>query len=371
MQTNTPAYQRIERPTTREAISTLVQEAAFIEVCGGQTHGSLMPRSENVLLVDMSAYRGIIEYEPQEFVISAKAGTSIKDITSELSGQNQYLPFDPLDANPGSTLGGVVATGWSGPGSLRYGRLRDFILGVSMVPGSGQWIKGGGKVVKNAAGFDFPKLVVGSLDCFGILGEITLKVFPCPFAFMTIQSEFADFNSSLECLRRIQLPGMILDGCTLESSARLSIRIGGHAASLKQGIEKLQKLTGGTPGVLEGPEEKRIWDTFRNSGPGFGLKGRCKVPIRPSEIKEWQTFLSKVTDRFFFDQAGAVLIIDLDGEKSLRVLDEHLAQKGRCALCTDIAGGPKWIGLMPDLPFLNRIRKALDPMGKFPDFRAI
>src|SRR4029079_6930035 len=94
--------------------------------------------------------------------------------------RGQYLPFDPKCVEAGATLGGTVASGLSGPGRFRFGGLRDFILGVRFVDGAGRLLRMGGKVVKNAAGFDLPKFFVGSLGRFGVLAEMTFKVFPRP-----------------------------------------------------------------------------------------------------------------------------------------------------------------------------------------------
>ena len=103
-----------------------------------------------------------------------------------LAEHGQYLPFDPPLAAAGATLGGTVAAGLSGPGRYRYGGVRDFVLGVRFVDGMGNLVRGGGKVVKNAAGFDFPKLMVGSLGRLGVLAELSFKVFPQPPAFATL-----------------------------------------------------------------------------------------------------------------------------------------------------------------------------------------
>ncbi len=130
--------------------------------------------------------RGIVEYAPEEFVITALAGTPVRELADELGKHGQYLPFDPLLADAGATLGGVVATGTNGPGRFRYGGVRDFILGVRYADGGGQLLRAGSKVVKNAAGFDLPKFFVGSRGGFGLLAEVTLKVFPRPKSELTL-----------------------------------------------------------------------------------------------------------------------------------------------------------------------------------------
>src|SRR5207237_6012057 len=131
--------------------------------------------------------RGILEYDPSEFTFTALAGTPVKEIAATLAERGQYLPFDPLCLDAGATLGGTVASGVNGPGRFRFGGLRDFILGVKFVDGLGRLLRLGGKVVKNAAGFDVPKFMVGSLGRFGALIEITFKVFPRPAATLTLK----------------------------------------------------------------------------------------------------------------------------------------------------------------------------------------
>ena len=103
------------------------------------------------------------------------------------------MPCEALFAEAGATLGGTVAAATSGPGRLRFGGVRDFLLGVRFVTGDGRVVFGGGKVVKNAAGFDLPKLMVGGLGRFGVLTELTFKVFPKPekFASLAIEGELA------------------------------------------------------------------------------------------------------------------------------------------------------------------------------------
>ncbi len=130
---------------------------------------------------------GIVEYEPTEFTFTALAGTQVGEIVAALAERGQYMPFDPICVEAGATLGGTVSAGLSGPGRFRYGGVRDFILGVRFVDGAGRLLRMGGKVVKNAAGFDLPKFFVGSLGRFGVLAEITFKVFPRPASALTIK----------------------------------------------------------------------------------------------------------------------------------------------------------------------------------------
>jgi glycolate oxidase FAD binding subunit len=143
--------------------------------------------------------RGITQYEPAEFTFTALAGTPLTAIAEALAARGQYLPFDPMLVEAGATLGGTVAAGLSGPGRFRFGGIRDFILGVRFVDGSGRLLRMGGKVVKNAAGFDLPKFLVGSLGRFGVLAEMTFKVFPRPAASLTLTLDTPDPESAPGC----------------------------------------------------------------------------------------------------------------------------------------------------------------------------
>lgn len=130
-------------------------------------------------LLDIANYRGIIAYEPTELYITAKSGTSLIEIETTLAAQGQMLAFEP-PRFPGSTVGGCVAAGLSGPRRPHAGAVRDFVLGTKLVDGTGQVLNFGGQVMKNVAGYDVSRLLAGSLGTLGVLAEVTLKVLPRP-----------------------------------------------------------------------------------------------------------------------------------------------------------------------------------------------
>lgn len=133
---------------------------------------------EKITPIDMTAWSGIDAYDPAEYTITVRSGTRIDQIQNVLAEHHQSLPFDPPRGELGSTIGGCVATGWSGPRRWRYGGIRDFILAVEMIDGLGRITRTGAPVVKNSAGFDVPKLMVGSAGRLGVITRVTLKVFP-------------------------------------------------------------------------------------------------------------------------------------------------------------------------------------------------
>ena len=138
-------------------------------------------------VLDARPCRGIVSYEPQELVLTARAGTTLAEIEKLLSENGQMLPFEPPHFGPAATLGGCIATGLSGPRRAYQGAARDFVLGVRMLDGRGDLLTFGGQVMKNVAGYDVSRLQVGAMGTLGLLLEISLKVLPRPVAEITLR----------------------------------------------------------------------------------------------------------------------------------------------------------------------------------------
>ncbi len=130
--------------------------------------------------LDVSGHRGVVDYEPSELVITARAGTPIEEIEALLAQRGQRLAFEPPILGPASTLGGVVAAGLAGPRRPFAGAVRDSVLGVTVLNGKGEALRLGGTVFKNVAGFDGFRLMAGALGCLGVLLEVSLRVAPIP-----------------------------------------------------------------------------------------------------------------------------------------------------------------------------------------------
>ncbi len=137
--------------------------------------------------LDITPYQGIIVYEPTELVITARAGTHITDLESVLHQHNQMLAFEPPQFSPNATLGGCVASGLSGPRRASAGAVRDFVLGTRILDGQGRDLSFGGQVIKNVAGYDISRLMVGAMGTLGVILDVSLKVLPRPHTELTIQ----------------------------------------------------------------------------------------------------------------------------------------------------------------------------------------
>ncbi|MEY3201530.1 MAG: glycolate oxidase subunit GlcE [Pseudomonadota bacterium] len=142
-------------------------------------------------ILDTRNHQGIINYEPSELYLTARAGTPLGEIEATLAEHDQMLAFEPPHFGAGATLGGAVAAGLAGPRRASSGGLRDFMLGVVMLDGRGQRLSFGGQVMKNVAGFDVSRLMCGALGTLGLMLEISIKVLPRPRAEVTLQFELS------------------------------------------------------------------------------------------------------------------------------------------------------------------------------------
>ncbi len=181
---------RIQSPETEAELASVVVSAAAREepvwVCGNQTKAGLLRPVQAAHTISTSALTGITLYSPSELIISARAGTLVRDIENALGAKGQHLIAEPPDfcsmfgSSSDQTIGGVVATNLSGPRRIAWGATRDHIMGVRAVNGSGEVIRSGGRVLKNVTGLDICKLLTGSHGTLAVMTEITLKVMPAP-----------------------------------------------------------------------------------------------------------------------------------------------------------------------------------------------
>jgi len=142
--------------------------------------------------LDTRDYRGIIDYEPTELVMTARCGTPLSEIEATLAASGQMLAFEPPRFGGTPTIGGVVAAGLSGPRRMAAGAVRDFVLGVRLMTGTGDLMRFGGQVMKNVAGYDVSRMLTGSLGCFGVVAEVSLKVVPTLHQETTLQFDVTE-----------------------------------------------------------------------------------------------------------------------------------------------------------------------------------
>ena len=187
-------------------------------------------------VLDVAAYRGIVAYEPTELYITARCGTPLAEIEAALAEKGQMLACEPPRFS-GATVGGCVAAGLSGPRRQQAGAVRDFVLGVKLVDGTGQVLNFGGQVMKNVAGYDVSRLLAGSLGTLGVLAEVTLKVLPKPVAERTLvfALEAADAVTRLNQWGGQPLP----ISASFWHDGKLWLRLSGARAAVEAAVGKL------------------------------------------------------------------------------------------------------------------------------------
>ncbi len=168
-----------------DAVVWALAEGKTLEIAGRGSKRSLGRPSQSDLTLDLSGLSGVTLYEPEELVLSARAGTPIAEIEKLVAESGQELAFEPADYGPllggapgAGSIGGVLATNLSGPRRLKAGAARDHFLGFTAVSGRGETFKSGGRVVKNVTGYDLCKLMAGSFGTLGAMTDVTIKTLP-------------------------------------------------------------------------------------------------------------------------------------------------------------------------------------------------
>lgn len=181
-------------------------------------------------VLDTRAHCGIVDYDPTELVITARCGTPLADIEATLAEKNQMFAFEPPHFSDGATVGGVVASGLSGPRRASAGAVRDFMLGVVLMDGSGEVLHFGGQVMKNVAGYDVSRLLAGSLGTLGLILEASIKVLPKPFAEHTLRLSMTQTEALMQLNRWGGQPLPI--SASVWCDGQLTLRLSGARAAV-------------------------------------------------------------------------------------------------------------------------------------------
>ncbi len=271
-----------EWPSSADELSQVLKAAwtktiAVAPIGGGTKLHLGNPLRAADLAVHTSHLRGITEYEPDNMTVSVLAGTPLHELQDALRKCNQFLPLDPPRPAE-ATVAGLVACNTSGPIRLRYGTIRDLLIGVKIVHADGTLTKAGGKLVKNVTGYDMCKLYTGSLGTLGILSELTFKVQPRPDTLASVLLSFPSVERALEATRLFIQADLLPDALEVwngkayqplsgeQGSAPwvLMVRFGEFAQAVQWQINRLKELLPRTGGellrTLGGAESEAWWD---------------------------------------------------------------------------------------------------------------
>jgi glycolate oxidase FAD binding subunit len=297
-----------------DAVRRASVDRAALAIRGGSTKAWYGHRVEGAAL-DLRAHTGIVDYEPSELVITARAGTPLREIESLLASRRQMLAFEPPHFAPmtgamrpstdndaisramasamrGATLGGCIASGLSGPRRMAAGSARDFVLGARLIDGRGQHLAFGGQVMKNVAGYDVSRALAGSLGTLGVITEVSLKVLPLPAQAVTL-SFTLDEQAALDKLNEWAGQPIAITASAWRArpsqgqvytarGGRLMVRLEGSEAAVQAGIRRVGGLD------VDPSEAAAYWQGVREQTDAW-------FASRPSDAPLWRLALPSTT----------------------------------------------------------------------------
>lgn len=325
-----------------EAVKWAAGEKIPLEIIGQGTKRALGKPMQVAHVLDMSGLSGVTLFEPEELVLSAKAGTPIKQIHDLLDKHNQELQFEPCDLGPllgnaagEGTLGGMVCTNICGPRRLKSGSVRDHILGVKAVSGRGEEFKSGGRVVKNVTGYDLSKGLTGSYGTLAAITDVIIKVLPKAETEQTLVLNGLNDQQACEAMSIAMGSNAEVSGAAhLPGNEPMTlIRLEGFVPSVKYRIENLGKLLSkfGDQDRLNKKSSQKHWGAIRDclpfaKAPGFVWRISCT----PSEgHKIVSAIRNKSSAEAIYDWQGGLIWLRVDGADPLAdLIRQEIAKNG-------------------------------------------
>jgi glycolate oxidase FAD binding subunit len=261
--------------------------------------------------LNTQAYAGILEYQPEELVITACAGTPLKEIEAALTEKNQMLAFEPPHFGESATFGGAIAAGLAGPNRMSVGNLRDFVLGVRMMDGKGQDLAFGGKVMKNVAGYDISRLLPGSLGTLGLLLEASVKVLPRQAATASLRCLIPQARALTLLNQWAGQPLPLSASCWIgsqhtQNDGELTIRLSGAAAAVNSAIALIGAEINAA--LLEEATANTFWNDLREQ------KLSAFTNLNPNETL-YRLALPAACGPLAIDQAHDEIILEWHGQQ--------------------------------------------------------
>ncbi len=355
------------RPTTLSELADAVASARQVLPHGAQTKPALAAAPAGAVALDTTGLRGVTEYHPDEFVITALAGTPLSEVQATLAENHQYLPFDPPLAAAGATVGGAVAAGINGPCRVRYGGVRDFVIGATFADGTGRLIRSGGKVIKNVAGFDYAKLLAGSCGRLAALGEVTFKVFPAPDDFMSIAFDLGHIDTAIDAVEVLARSPLEPHGLDIEPPGRVHLRIGGAFNALSAAAARAETLIAAPATRTWGGAEPDHWARTRDFAWAKGAELLLRIPTTSRQLSDLDFALGRIDAKRRYSCSCNVAHAALPA-RALPAFAEELTKLHLSALVLWGKVEHLRIGHLPALDAEARVKAALDPDGRFPGF---
>ena len=389
-------------PSTSDDVLSVVRWAAGeetpLEIVGHGSKRAIGRPLQTEHTLDLSGLTGVTLYEPEELVLSARAGTPMADIERLVAEKGQELAFEPIDygrllggeAGRG-TIGGTLAANLAGPRRIKAGAARDHVLGIHAVSGRGEAYKSGGRVVKNVTGYDLSKGLAGSWGTLAVATDVTFKVLPAAETEITLAvRDLQDagtaaalavaMGSSCEVSGAAHLPEGIADKVAdgvLGSRPATLIRVEGFGPSVAYRVARLKELLASAPEIDEIPAEtsRSIWRDIRDCIPFADgtQKPVWRVSVAPSE--GWKLAVAlrmEAPASAFFDWQGGLVWLRIEtGDEPEADLVRRLVAKCGGGHATLVRASPTWRNVVaifepqpaPLAALSRRLKNEFDPKG--------
>jgi len=336
----------------RERVLAAGRDRARLRIRGAGTKDFLGAALEGELL-DTRPLAGVVDYEPSELVVTARAGTRLSELEALLASRGQYLAFEPPAFGGDPTLGGIVAAGLSGPRRATAGAVRDFVLGAKLLTAGGELLAFGGRVMKNVAGFDVARLLCGSLGILGVIAEVSVKVLPRPAAEATVEFEM-DAAEAIAAFNRWSRRPLPLSATSWHDGIA-RVRLSG----VPPAVAAARRALGGAP--LEPAEAARWWAGVRDHAQPFLAP---RDPLWRVSVAATAPLLA-LPGRELVEWAGALRWL----RTSAAAPDVRAAARragGSAALWHGAGGAATFEPLPPALRAIHRrLKDGFDPQGIF------
>jgi glycolate oxidase FAD binding subunit len=291
-----------------ETLAARVREAAkngtCLRLCGG---GSKDFYGEPLIgePLDVSVYSGLVSYEASELVVTVRAGTPLAELEALLASQGQCLPFEPPHFGPSATVGGMVASGLSGPARASVGAVRDYILGVKIINGQGDILTFGGQVMKNVAGYDVSRLMAGSLGTLGVLLDVSLKVLPVAPAETTLRCSGVTQQQALDLLNAwgaqplpLNASCWVHDTSVQPPSDTLFVRLRGAVAAVEAACPRMSAdvtVLGGEVLRMDPRQASADWNACREQTLPFFATPPTALTVANAGLCLWRLSVPQTT----------------------------------------------------------------------------
>jgi glycolate oxidase FAD binding subunit len=255
------------------------------------------------LVLETAGLEQLLEHNPGDMTASAQAGMPLRALQDRLGEAGQWLALDPPTESDGATVGGLLATGESGPRRLRYGAMRDLVIGVTLVLPDGTVAHAGGRVIKNVAGYDLSKLVYGSLGTLGFIAEVVLRLHPLPDVSATIVVPASVQEATARSLALLAGPlepaavDWVGDPRGQGPPGRLAVRFEGTAAGVAAQTAALrEQLDGAAPQALADADEAALWREYAHAHRPESGQSTAFAGTLPSRLTDVATALAGAAD---------------------------------------------------------------------------